>query len=110
VFASNDQVALGVLHTAERLGRRVPQHLGVIGFNDLPDAQFFNPALSTVNVGLAEMGRMLVQELDGVIQAGKYGREHEIRAIVTQPRLVIRSSTSEKLALEEMADHSLTLN
>jgi DNA-binding LacI/PurR family transcriptional regulator len=110
VFASNDQVALGVLHTAERLDRQVPQDLGVIGFNDLPDAQFFNPALSTVNVGLAEMGRMLVQELDGVIQAGKYGREHEIRAIVTQPRLVIRSSTSEKLALEEMADHSLTLN
>lgn len=110
VFASNDQVALGVLHTAQRFGRQVPQDLGVIGFNDLPDARFFNPALSSINIGLIEMGRMLVQELDGVIQAVKNGDEREIRAIATQPRLVIRSSTSENLALEEMANKSPTLN
>jgi LacI family transcriptional regulator len=100
VFASNDQVALGVLHAAESLGRLVPQDLGVIGFNDLPDAQFFNPALSTINIGLVQMGRMLVQELDSVIRAGNYGDEREIRAIVTKPKLVIRSSTNKKLAQE----------
>jgi DNA-binding LacI/PurR family transcriptional regulator len=103
VFASNDQMALGVLHAAQLLGRRVPQDLGVIGYNDVPDARFFTPALSTIRTGLVEMGRTLVQELDSEIQAERNGEVRDVRSIVIPPELVVRTSSSVNCAREPLS-------
>ena len=56
VFACNDQMALGVMQAAHRAGRRVPEDLAVIGFDDTPKSPYFWPPLSTIKQPLVELG------------------------------------------------------
>ncbi|MCA9982790.1 MAG: LacI family DNA-binding transcriptional regulator [Anaerolineales bacterium] len=93
VFASNDQMALGVLKMARELGRRVPQDLGIVGFDDIPEAMFFTPSLTTVRQCLVENGRLLVQELDRQIQAHQNETFYESCVLQTPPELIVRGSS-----------------
>jgi LacI family transcriptional regulator len=56
VFATSDQMALGVYEAARHRGLRVPADLSVTGFDDLPEARWSSPPLTTVRQPLAEMG------------------------------------------------------
>ncbi len=89
VFVSNDQMALGVLKAADQLGRRVPDDLGIVGFDDIPEAAFFKPALTTVRHDLMELGRLAVRELHRVIQSD---RPAATTSLVLQPQLIVRES------------------
>jgi DNA-binding LacI/PurR family transcriptional regulator len=90
VFAANDQMALGLLRAFQENGRRVPQDVSVVGFDDIEDSASFLPPLTTVHQDFAEVGRRCVQGL--------------LRQIRNQPaapattlvptRLVIRQSTA----------------
>ncbi|HEY8729363.1 MAG TPA: LacI family DNA-binding transcriptional regulator, partial [Acidothermaceae bacterium] len=57
IFAANDQMALGVLHALYEVGRRVPEDVSVVGFDDVPEAAYYQPALSSVRPDFAEVGR-----------------------------------------------------
>ena len=57
VFAANDQMALGLLHALAERGRRVPEDVSVVGFDDIPEAEFFRPSLTTVHQDFNEVGR-----------------------------------------------------
>jgi len=57
VFAGNDQMALGVLRAAVEAGRAMPRDLSVVGFDDIPDAAYFTPSLTTVRQHFVTMGR-----------------------------------------------------
>ncbi len=92
VFASNDQMALGALKAAERVGRRVPDTLAVVGFDDIPESAFFRPALTTVHHDLMDLGRLAVRELHRVIHARREGRTTTATSLMLQPRLVVRES------------------
>ncbi|WP_313542431.1 LacI family DNA-binding transcriptional regulator [Leifsonia aquatica] len=70
VFSSNDQMALGVLHAARLAGRRVPEDLAVVGFDDIPEAAFFAPPLTTVRQDFAELGHRCVARLVSLIEGG----------------------------------------
>jgi DNA-binding LacI/PurR family transcriptional regulator len=61
VFAANDQMALGVLRALHESGRRVPQDVSVVGFDDIPEAASFVPPLTTVRQDFAEVGRRCVE-------------------------------------------------
>jgi DNA-binding LacI/PurR family transcriptional regulator len=63
VFAANDQMALGVLRALHEHGRRVPGEVSVVGFDDIPDAGWYLPPLTTVHQDFAEVGRRCVQAL-----------------------------------------------
>ena len=69
IFASGDAMAVGVMHTLQNLGLRVPEDLSVIGFDDLPMAAQARPALTTVRQPLREMGaegvRLIVRLAEG---------------------------------------------
>jgi DNA-binding LacI/PurR family transcriptional regulator len=93
VFASNDQMALGVLKAAQELGRCVPQDLGVVGFDDIPEAVYFSPSLTTIRQSLVENGRLLVQELDRQIQAHSNQEPIMPQVLQTPPQLIIRASS-----------------
>lgn len=56
VFASSDQMAFGVYEAARQHGLRVPDDLSVVGFDDLPEARWACPPLTTVRQPLSEMG------------------------------------------------------
>ena len=57
VFAANDQMALGVLRALHERGRRVPEDVSVVGFDDIPEAEFFRRPLTTVRQDFDEVGR-----------------------------------------------------
>lgn len=87
VFAANDQLALGVCRAFLEAGLSVPEHLSVVGFDDLPEAEFYTPPLSTVRQDLSEVGRraadLVVRTLRG---------ESAPRAALVEPVLVRRES------------------
>jgi LacI family transcriptional regulator len=57
IFAANDETAIGVMVGLRRLGWQVPQNISVCGFGDLPVAQAIGPALTTIRIGLRELGQ-----------------------------------------------------
>ncbi len=63
LFCCNDAMAIGVLQAAQRLGRRIPDDLSVIGFDDIDLAEHVTPALTTMHVDKVSMGRLAVQLL-----------------------------------------------
>jgi DNA-binding LacI/PurR family transcriptional regulator len=63
VFSANDQMALGLLGGLRELGIRVPQDVSVVGFDDVPDAAYYAPALTTVRQDFAELARLAVARL-----------------------------------------------
>ncbi|MCX3291936.1 LacI family DNA-binding transcriptional regulator [Streptomyces sp. NEAU-H22] len=69
VFASNDQMALGLLHALHDSGRSVPGDVSVVGYDDIPEAAHFLPPLTTVRTDFAEIGtrslRLLLDRIDG---------------------------------------------
>lgn len=68
IFAANDVSAFGVMDAIRTAGLRVPQDISVVGFDDIPDAQWTHPQLTTVRQPMREMGqraaRMLLQMID----------------------------------------------
>lgn len=93
VFASNDDMALGVLAAAQRLGLSVPGELSVAGFDDSPTAALVWPALTTVRQPVAEMARTAVEMLvfghKSELAPGDDGELHKVLA----HELVVRDST-----------------
>jgi LacI family transcriptional regulator len=63
IFASNDEMAAGVLATAHKLGVDVPQELSIVGFDDSPTAAHTWPPLSTVRWPILEMGALAAHKL-----------------------------------------------
>lgn len=70
VIASNDIVATAVIQEAHRLGRKVPQDVQIIGFDDIPLSSLLSPALSTIRQPAYDMGRaaaeLLIQLIEGI--------------------------------------------
>jgi LacI family transcriptional regulator len=97
IFVSNDQMALGVLHAAHRLGRRIPQDLSIAGVDNIPESAHFWPPLTTIRQRLREAGAQAVQELDLMIQDAKSSHDGQDSVIpniaLLQPELVIRESS-----------------
>ena len=96
VFASNDQMALGALHAAHRLGRRVPDDLAIVGVDNVPEAAHYWPPLTSVRQRLLEVGGLVVRELDRLIQSAQrpeIGPRPEPAQTWLQPELVVRESS-----------------
>ncbi|GGQ13506.1 LacI family transcriptional regulator [Streptomyces griseomycini] len=90
VFAANDQMALGLLRALHERGRRVPEDVSVIGFDDIPEASSFLPPLTTVHQDFAEVGRLCVQAV--LRKMRQVGPERGTTLVPT--RLVRRDSTA----------------
>jgi DNA-binding LacI/PurR family transcriptional regulator len=88
VLVANDQMALGLLRRLHEAGRQVPRDLSVVGFDDIPEAAYLNPPLTTVRQDFSELGRLCLQILLRRIEG-----EAESTRVVVPPELVIRSST-----------------
>lgn len=94
VFACNDQMALGLMRAARRLGKRIPEDLAVVGFDDIPECAFYYPPLTTVRQGLYELGHVAVQTFMELRQAEQRDDGNPTaHTVMLQPQLVIREST-----------------
>ncbi|MCM2336711.1 MAG: substrate-binding domain-containing protein, partial [Pseudomonas sp.] len=90
VFAANDMMALGCLFAFTQAGVRVPDDIGLAGFDDIPLARFVHPGLTTMRVDIFELGARAARML-----LARLGDEKESPpATPLQPRLVIRESSA----------------
>ncbi len=87
VFAASDLIAIGAMQALAQTGKRVPQDVAVIGFDDIPAASLTSPPLTTISQDLKGGGELLVETL----LAGIEDRPMPSRAIPA--RLVVRGST-----------------
>jgi LacI family transcriptional regulator len=88
----NDFSALGVVRAASKAGISIPKDLSVIGFDDEDAAAVVTPALTTMRVPMAEMGRQAVRQLMIQIQGGPTPRTRGCRVRLA-PELIVRQST-----------------
>ncbi len=89
VFVANDHMALGVLRAYAEAGRSVPGDVSVVGFDDIPEAGYVLPPLTTVRQDFAEVGRRCLEQLLALID----GRP-AAPGVVIEPDLVVRASTA----------------
>ena len=86
IFASNDLMAAGAVTVLQDLGRMVPEHVKVVGFDDSPIAQTVRPALTTIRqdvVALGEAaGALIIAQLEG----------QDVKPFITSTELIIRAS------------------
>jgi DNA-binding LacI/PurR family transcriptional regulator len=88
VVASTDQLAIGALHQAAHMGLSVPGDLSIVGFDDLPMAEYATPSLTTVCMPIAQMAAAGVR--------AAIEEEHDGEAVIVQilrPQIVIRASS-----------------
>ncbi|GAB3921071.1 LacI family DNA-binding transcriptional regulator [Kribbella albertanoniae] len=88
VFVANDQMALGLLRAFTEAGIGVPKDVHVVGFDDVPEAAYFSPPLTTVRQDFIEVGRRTFRQLAEQIA----GREPAARDLVAA-ELIVREST-----------------
>jgi len=93
VFVCNDQMSLGVFQAARRMGLNVPQDLGVVGFDDIPEAAYFYPTLSTIRQNAVTLGAIAVEQISKSIQDHQDGEEFYPDVCWVEPRLIVRKSS-----------------
>jgi LacI family transcriptional regulator len=82
-------MAIGCLAALRESGLRVPEDVSLVGFDDIPIARYLTPALTTVRVPIAELGRRAISRVLACIAGGgAAGAGHEVIA----PVLAIRAS------------------
>jgi LacI family transcriptional regulator len=91
VFAANDAMAIGCLAGLRERGLAVPADVSLVGFDDVPIARYLTPALTTVHVPIAELGRRAMR---CVLDAIEQGSTRPITRAVIAPTLAIRASAA----------------
>ena len=90
IVAANDHMALGVLRALHGKAIRVPEQISVVGYDDLPEARFFEPPLTTIHHDFAGQGERCVEMLLSMIQRQTFDPALQL----LRPNLIIRESTS----------------
>jgi DNA-binding LacI/PurR family transcriptional regulator len=97
VFAGNDQMALGILRALGERGRQIPGDVSIVGFDDIPEAAFFAPPLTTVRQDFDEVGRLSLHMLIEQITAGSAGAgagDVGVQHALVETELIVRQSTA----------------
>ncbi len=90
VFCANDSMALGFLRAAAESGRRLPGDISVVGFDDIPEAAYYWPPLTTVRQDFGTLGAQALHLLMDQIMAG--GEARPLPPLV--PEFIVRSSSA----------------
>jgi LacI family transcriptional regulator len=106
VFASNDQMALGAMRAAAQIGLRIPQDLAIVGYDDIPEAEFFTPSLSSIRQNVVELGARAVTEVIRLIEARRLTGKAPPVATLLQPQLVIRESSAHPRSDSQQTERS----
>jgi DNA-binding LacI/PurR family transcriptional regulator len=87
VFGSSDVAAIGVMHALQALGRRVPEDVAVVGFDDIPAANLSSPPLTTVAQDPRQAAEALIDAILSSVEGGHVGSR------VLPVRLIVRESS-----------------
>jgi DNA-binding LacI/PurR family transcriptional regulator len=89
IFVAGDHMALGVLRALHELQRRIPDEVSVVGFDCVPQGEFFTPPLTTVRQNATEVGRRGFELLNAEIELGRQAIVHH----TVPTELILRAST-----------------
>lgn len=90
IFVANDRMAIGVLRALYEAGRRVPEDVSIVGFDDIPEAEFQMIPLTTMRQNFEESTSRAVHELVTMIE----GKPVSNRRIELRPELIVRNSSA----------------
>jgi LacI family transcriptional regulator len=93
VFSANDQMALGAMSYAYLHDIRIPGNIAFVGFDDIAEARYFCPPLTTVKQDLLSLGYKAVNEIVRAIEKMQAGKSWKSNNHLLAPQLVIRQST-----------------
>lgn len=93
IFVANDQMALSVLQQAHLRGVSIPDELSVIGFDNIDEAEYFFPALTTIEQDFQLLGETAVRNLVEMIDAQQKNISVQSKIEFIEPKLIIRKST-----------------
>ena len=88
VFVASDMMAHGALQAVKESGRRVPENVAVIGFDDFEISRFSDPPLTTVRQPIVDIGRTMAKQMLGLVD----GKPDVPRCVVLPVELVVRAS------------------
>ncbi|GAB4580519.1 MAG: LacI family DNA-binding transcriptional regulator [Anaerolineales bacterium] len=89
VFASSDAMAIAAIRVLQTHGRRVPADVAVVGYDDLPTAQYNTPPLTTIRQNLERYGQLLAENLIRYLEIG------EVVKSMVPVQLIVRASSGE---------------
>jgi LacI family transcriptional regulator len=90
IVAGNDLLALGILRSLRKHGLKCPEDVSVVGFNDMPFAEDFQPPLTTIRVPHLQMGT----EAARLLLAGIAADEQTPVTVSLPVSLIVRASTA----------------
>jgi len=88
VFVASDNVAMGVKAALREAGLRIPEDISLVGFDDIPWAQYADPPLTTVHLQAQELARRACLVLMDLLQ----GKEPDLKRQIVDTHLVVRKS------------------
>ena len=91
IFGASDLIAIGAIKALQEHGKRVPEDVAVVGFDNIPTASYTNPPLTTVQQDTKLAGELLVENLLKLI------RGEDVSSILMPAKLIIRDSCGANL-------------
>jgi len=88
IFATNDEMAIGVIRKLKESGIRIPEDIAVVGYDNVPLSAIISPTLTTINQPVSTMciqGANMLQDLMS-------GKENPRRSIMLEPNIIVRES------------------
>ena len=93
IFAANDVTALAALGFAKEIGIQVPKELKIVGYSNDPRSAIVSPSITTIEQFPTQIGKIIVQELLGILKNGAGGVAIDPSPIITPVELIRRMST-----------------
>lgn len=89
VVCSADIIAIGIISAYEQKGKKVPEHLSIVGFDDLRTATYVFPPLTTIRQNIEKKAKIVMDLLKKQLD----NEELDTNLVVLEPKLIIRNST-----------------
>jgi DNA-binding LacI/PurR family transcriptional regulator len=89
IIGLNDRMALGAMQKARQMGRTIPDDLSIVGYDDIPNAQYSVPPLTTINQQAPELGRIATRMLFDLINGGQPA------SVILPTELILRESSAQ---------------
>jgi LacI family transcriptional regulator len=94
IFVANDQMALGVMQFFAEKKLRIPEDIGIVGFDNIVESAFFSPPLTTIEQDQHQVAKTAVAEVIKIIEAGWQEMDSvQPKCIILPPTLVVRKSS-----------------
>lgn len=95
VFVASDVVAIGAIQAIKQTGMRIPEDIEIIGFDDIPMAEFYDPPLSTIRLPAFDLGRVAGEQLIKMILK----TEPDMPSVLLETELILRESTKPSVSI-----------